>query len=500
MSDGDPAGPAPRVFISYTHENPAHKAWVATLASNLRENGIDAVLDQWELTYGADVTLFMEGGIRSATRVLLVCTPAYARKANEGTGGVGYERLVVTGEMAKNIDTNKFICVLRAGDDAESLPTFAKTRLYVDFRDDTTYAVALEELLRDLHKAPANPKPPLGPSPFAGASSPPNFTSAPASVDLASSKDPESVFAKAEQLLRQRDLMGWKRLVRNTRKDVVPILQAWRDHHDGKIEDEKALGVALQGAVTACSPLFVLALSAVDSEIESIRDQRGLIDDLLNIPAWNGSGQTVVVEVPSAMGLIYHYMLGAHLVASGRQAEAIDLLTAQVTDPVQRKTVTLWQSHNLMGWTKSLQGDCSVSWAFLKNLYKSQNWLAHFFISEMSFITALRAYALLGSALELSQFVREGKGTLEKLTGSAVLNVPPMFAISDHGGPKLAQVITLAIPRQTITELIARAGKVAPDDLRSAWPRWIDRWAAWHHHTGRHAYGVEIAEGDRMLP
>src|SRR4051812_25164180 len=91
---------APRVFVSYTHESPDHKRWVARLSTDLMSNGVEAVLDQWELKLGSDVTLFMEKGIREADRVILVCTPTYARKANEGEGGVGYERLVVTGEIA----------------------------------------------------------------------------------------------------------------------------------------------------------------------------------------------------------------------------------------------------------------------------------------------------------------------------------------------------------------------------------------------------------------
>ena len=50
----------PKVFISYSHDNPNHKQWVASLAIKLRENGVDAVLDQWDLYPGEDVPVFME--------------------------------------------------------------------------------------------------------------------------------------------------------------------------------------------------------------------------------------------------------------------------------------------------------------------------------------------------------------------------------------------------------------------------------------------------------
>jgi hypothetical protein len=157
----------PRVFFSYTHESERHKRWVLKLATDLRRNGVDAILDRWDCKLGADLTLFMENGIRSSDRVLLVCTPTYRKKAAAPRGGVGYERLVVTGEIAKNIKTEKFVCVLRAGKDQISIPPFALARLFIDFREDSQYEVQLLELLHDIHADPSTPKPPVGRNPFA---------------------------------------------------------------------------------------------------------------------------------------------------------------------------------------------------------------------------------------------------------------------------------------------------------------------------------------------
>src|SRR3974377_113465 len=39
---------APKVFISYSHDAPAHEAKVPALRNRLRGNGIDAILDQYE--------------------------------------------------------------------------------------------------------------------------------------------------------------------------------------------------------------------------------------------------------------------------------------------------------------------------------------------------------------------------------------------------------------------------------------------------------------------
>jgi hypothetical protein len=160
--------PAPKVFISYSHDTPQHKEWVRNLASALRANGIDAVLDQWDLSPGQDMAAFMTGGIQAANRVLLICTGPYVSKAEAGTGGVGYERLIVTAEVVGSIDTIKFIPIVRDNATARKVPNFLGPRMYIDFSDDAQYPVKLEELTREIHQAPALVRPPVGHNPFKG--------------------------------------------------------------------------------------------------------------------------------------------------------------------------------------------------------------------------------------------------------------------------------------------------------------------------------------------
>jgi hypothetical protein len=159
----------PSVFISYSHDSENHKAWVLRLAIDLRERGVDATLDQWELVPGQDVAAFMQKGILEADRVLLVCSSSYVKKAEAGTGGVGFERLIVTGEVVQNIDTRKFIPLIRSNPAEPRVPRFLGPRLYIDFNDDATYEARREELLRELLGAPVSIKPPLGTNPFSGA-------------------------------------------------------------------------------------------------------------------------------------------------------------------------------------------------------------------------------------------------------------------------------------------------------------------------------------------
>lgn len=165
---------APTVFISYSHDSPAHKAWVLRLASDLQSNGVEVTLDQWDLRLGQDLSMFMQRGISASDRVLLVCTETYVEKAEAGTGGVGYERLIVTAEVVASIDTRKFVPIVRDNLRPIKVPAFLGPRLYADFSDDAQYNAQLETLLRDLLNNPMAAKPPLGSSPFSGEAAPPS--------------------------------------------------------------------------------------------------------------------------------------------------------------------------------------------------------------------------------------------------------------------------------------------------------------------------------------
>jgi len=98
----------PKVFISYSH-NDEHKEWVYTLATNLVDKGVDVLLDQWDLSLGSNLISFMEKGLTNSDRVLVICTDNYNKKSNEGLGGVGYEKNILTSELFRDQDSKKFI-------------------------------------------------------------------------------------------------------------------------------------------------------------------------------------------------------------------------------------------------------------------------------------------------------------------------------------------------------------------------------------------------------
>ncbi|MDD2267364.1 toll/interleukin-1 receptor domain-containing protein [Sulfuricurvum sp.] len=151
----------PRVFISYSHDSAVHKKWVLDFATTLRNRGVDAVLDQWDLKPGDDLPHFMETQLREAQFVIMVCTEEYVKKANVGKGGVGYEKMIMTSSLLSEIDNSKVIPIIRQKGTDER-PTFLSSKLYINFSNDSELEYSLDDLLRVLLNAPLYEKPEIG--------------------------------------------------------------------------------------------------------------------------------------------------------------------------------------------------------------------------------------------------------------------------------------------------------------------------------------------------
>jgi hypothetical protein len=157
----------PKVFISYSHDSQDHKKWVLELATRIRNNGIDAALDQWDLKPGDDLPHFMEQNLSTCDYALMICTETYVEKANKGKGGVGYEKMILTADLLSQIDKNKVIPIIRQKGKTE-VPTFLKTKLYIDFSNPKDFEFPFDELVRTVHQAPLFRKPEVGNNPFKG--------------------------------------------------------------------------------------------------------------------------------------------------------------------------------------------------------------------------------------------------------------------------------------------------------------------------------------------
>lgn len=200
---------APKLFISYSWTSQEHMDWVVQLATDLRQNGVDAILDKWHLKEGQDAHSFMERMVTDAgvTKVAVICDRKYVERADAREGGVGTESQIMSGKLYGRVDQTKFVAICRDKDEngRALLPVFFKSRIYVDLSEDADFSQSFEQLLRWCFDKPLFVEPELG--------TPPTFLDERSSVIVAQSAtferalrsptpQPEAVVGSATQFLR----------------------------------------------------------------------------------------------------------------------------------------------------------------------------------------------------------------------------------------------------------------------------------------------------------
>lgn len=158
----------PKVFISYSWHPEKNKIWVQRLAERLIQDGVNVKLDVWDLKHGHDKYVFMEQMVKDPDikKVLVICNEDYARKADDRTGGVGTESTIMSSDIYSLAEQTKFIPILAEKKNGEPcLPTFLKSRMYVDMSSNDIYELGYNQLLRDIYEKPLLRKPALGKMP-----------------------------------------------------------------------------------------------------------------------------------------------------------------------------------------------------------------------------------------------------------------------------------------------------------------------------------------------
>jgi hypothetical protein len=158
-----------RVFISYSWSSSEHEQRVVDFAESLMEKGVDTILDKWYLKEGQDKYAFMEKMVTDSgvSKVLMICDEQYAKKADERKGGVGTETQIISSEIYEKTDQKKFIPIIfeRNNEGNPFLPTFLKTRIFIDLSSGQTYYSEFDKLLRAIYNKPLHEKPVLGVAP-----------------------------------------------------------------------------------------------------------------------------------------------------------------------------------------------------------------------------------------------------------------------------------------------------------------------------------------------
>lgn len=156
----------PTVFLSYSWDDEEHKNWILSLATKLIENGVNVLLDRYELGPGKNMLHFMDNAIKQADKVVMIFTPNYKLKADKREGGVGYEYSILNVDLYKTIASNsKYIPVLKEGTVENSIPDFIQQFIAIHMTDNYRFDEKINELLLAIYDKPQIEKPELGKRP-----------------------------------------------------------------------------------------------------------------------------------------------------------------------------------------------------------------------------------------------------------------------------------------------------------------------------------------------
>jgi len=466
----------PVVFISYSHDSPEHKRWVADLASQLLNNGVQVVLDQWDLGLGDDVPKFMERNLTAADRVLVICTETYVKKANEGTGGVGYEAMIVTAEVVRNLGTSKFIPIVKQTAKPAVLPISLGVRYYADFSDDSEFRNQIELVVRELHNQPLVTKPPLGKSPFAkearvsaaeaaamGGNNPPQPPSTPPSA--------AEMYQYSLEVLSRNDTLAWRKLVQKSQTGFASRLAAWHaKYQSAPPGDEKELIERSFEAATYFEPLICLSLAAVETGQDQFRHQTAVIDDLLYIKGWEPSGYHVYTKINEAITFLYQALHGALSVQTNQFDLAFDLATTPTRVGRSDNSTPLWKNSELIGWSTSLGLKITVCWQVLMTLHERWRWIVDIFGSAEGYVSSLCGYYLFLSLIEYADIFKTSNTSVLDQT-NVQLEVPLACLRTDEMTLRKAFSQLLAnrkAIRILLPELLSHQ-----DQVKAGWPKWM---------------------------
>ena len=468
----------PKVFISYSHDSDEHKQWVLKLCTKLRENGVDVMLDQWDIRLGTDQTVFMEK-LSTADRVLVICTDIYVKKADNREGGVGYEGLIITAQIAENLQTDKFIPIIRQSSNEKKMPIFFGKKQYIGFTDDDRFDEKFSELLHDIHGVPIIPKPPLGENPlpkqpFQPEASNHNLPDIPEKIESVT-----HAYESAFELARADDTLGWSRLVERIRPNVFTSLVEWRQSElDGqKPGGHEQLVAAVDKAVDIVSPLISVALVGVKSCSEMFNNQKSVLDDLLSVGSrtgWNRSGYREWIDIPGVLGYVYHSLHGSLSLNTDQLTLSISLARVKIRSIFNSEFIaSVWKHSELVGWSESFGGKCTDNWKYLVTAYERWEWLAFIFEDEVTYRTSLVAYYMALHIHELAVEINLGR---EFSSRGYDFSVPIDFLTEENEIKQRA--ISLLLRNSALSELWTCLN-VTQDQMKDSWNNWISCCRDW---------------------
>lgn len=320
----------PKVFISYSWSSPAHQERVKTIADRLLSDGVDIIIDIYDLKEGNDKNAFMEKMVvdESITNVLVMCDSAYAHKADHKQNGVGTESQIISQQVYTQVEQSKFIpIVCEFNEDLEPyLPVFMRSLIWIDLSTPEKENQNWERLIRLLNGKPAYIKPKIGKRP--------SYLD---SGQYESVSEPHAKFNSLKQAILQ-NRAGINYFRRDFVHAVISYLDSMRIRVRPESIDLVSMGKKIISDVSAMKPIRNYIYDWIGIEIE-FTDHKEISTELINffeqilllknVPSDVTSYSTNWYDAQKVFALeIFLYVI-AILIKSGKYQLIHDILSAR---------------------------------------------------------------------------------------------------------------------------------------------------------------------------
>jgi hypothetical protein len=365
-------------------------------------------------------------------------------------------------------------------------------RFYVDFSCNSELEKSIEELARDIHKAPLVQKPPIGINPYTSEAPSP----APlAHTDEGAIDSPAAVYSTALALAKSEDFQQWTAFVHKHKKQAQENLSTWRAQNQASTPRTKdALPEFFLPAVELYNNVFAIVIAAIDSGNDKFRNQLSLIDWIREPKGWERNGQTLWVELPDLILFTFQACIGAFTLNRQQPDLTYSLATTPLADRYsQRETQPLFNYSKIVGWPESLGHHCSITDTFIKNYFDKQEWLHEIFGDQD---TAIGSYGAYYSFLNIIDFLSASKnGLIQDTKGKEPFNIhiprAPLFSANlsaEH------QQIAGAILKNNCDFLnsVIKENKIDREGIPEEWKAWMILCYSWLHQVYKNRFDFNI--------
>ena len=288
-------------------------------------------------------------------------------------------------------------------------------------------------------------------------------------------------YSVAFELARAGDVLGWRQLIKRIKPGIFDALVQWRENElDGqRTTNNEELVKVVNKAVEIISPLISVALVGVESGREPFRDQKATLYDLLNIPGWSSAGYSLWINIPHALGYVYHSLHGSLCLNTNQLDLALDLARSKISvaDGITHSPV--WKNSVLMGWAHSLGGRCTDGWVYLAKAYEEwEQWLSPIFGTKLEYRTSLVAYYMALNIHELATVIASGKQDTLNTNSNPHFHIPLIF-LCESGEINQRAIALLLRNQESLMEQLWTHLKVSREQIAYSWGDWIRSSELW---------------------